>query len=471
MELLFESRSNLSQFLGTLHFVQWQPEVHQEAVISPDTFVDRRAVSAYGTVLNEDGKLKMWYQATPEDWPGTGDIAAVAYAESEDGYNWKKRPLGIVEHGPEANHLCNLGLHCPSVFSDPSDPPSHRYRATGCGREGFLARPGLRYGYYTAHSADGLHWELDSPQPQWEGGDVITNIYHPGRKSGLIALKKQPWINRMVRRSIHTAQYRQGQYSEHVSALYPDEYTDVAAMQRGFFSGDYYGMAMMAAGQGTVGFVWNFLHDLPYSKTTPLGVHGHSNISLVFQELEGDRWLHMPGRPDFISHRDVPWSGGGWIYSTSSPVTVGDEQRLYFSACNWEHGQFRFEGKPVPHWTDWLEQNRMSGMTFARWPKHRLFGFKTPRDASFTIELTDQYEPFTVCLNYKSCKGGKVLASITGDDRYAVAESAVLAGDEIAATLSWKNGSVIHPPENGKVFLTLHLEMAAVYAYEVVKAV
>ena len=226
---------------------------------------------------------------------------------------------------------------------------------------------------------------------------------------------------------------------------------------------------MMAAGQGTVGFVWNFLHDLPYSKTTPLGVHGHSNIGLVFQEREGDRWLHMPGRPDFISHRDVPWSAGGWVYSTSSPVTVGDEQRLYFSACNWEHGQFRSEGKPVPRWTEWLDQNRTSGMTFARWPKDRLFGFETPRDAAFTIELTDQHEPFRVRLNHKVRKGGKVLASIAGDDRYAVAESAVLTGDEIAATLSWKNGSVIHPPESGKVLLTLHLEMAAVYAYEVVR--
>lgn len=469
MELIFESRRNLSNYTGSLHFVQWRPEVHQEPVIRPDTFVDAKGVSSYGTVLNENGKLKMWYQVMPEDWPGNVDVASVAYAESEDGYHWKKAPLGIVEHGPGDNHLCDLALHSPSIFYDPSAPPSHRYRATGCGRPGFLARPNLTHGFYSAHSADGLHWELDADEPLWVAGDVITNTYHPGRQAGIVALKTAPWVHRMRRRCIHTAQFKNGQYSDHVSALYPDEYDDIVAMRHGHVSADYYGMAMQPAGQGTVGFIWNFWHDLPYWKGVPYGAHGHSAITLAFQEREGDRWLHAPGRPSFISHHDLPWTQHGWIYSSSAPVEIGDEHRLYFSGVNFEHYRFRDpEGQPVEHWERWIEEYGVGGITFARWPKYRLFGFDTPREASFTIELSDVEQPFELCLNYHARRGGRVFASIDGEERYSVANSVALCGDEITSPVVWKHGSVITPPENGKVAVTLTLEMAAVYAYEVV---
>ncbi len=472
MELLFESRSNLSGFMGTLHFVQHKPEVHMEPVMLPDTFVDEGGINGYGTVLNENGKLRMWYQAIPRDWPGNCEVGAVAYAESDDGYHWKKPALGIVAHGASVNNLCNLGLHSPSLFIDPDAPSTHRYLAVGCGRDCFLGQ-NVRYGYYTAHSSDGLYWELDSTQPQWEGGDVVTSIYHPGRRSGLIALKKEPWINRLVRRSIRTAEYKDGVYSNnHVSALYPDDYDDIAAAQRGHFTSDYYGMAMMPAGQNTVGFVWNFRHDLPYSQVTPLGNHGPSDITLVFQENEGDRWLHMPGRPDFISHRDLSWTAAGWIHSTSAPVEVGDQHRLYFCGRNYEHYGFREPGgKRLEQWSQWLQENGMWAMTFAHWPKYRLFGFEAPRDASFNIELRDVHEPFEVRLNYRTRKGGRVYASIHGDQRYHVQNCKSLAGNQLNAPLTWENGSVIYPSKSGKVLLTLHLEMAAVYAYEVVKAV
>lgn len=468
MELIFESRRNLSNVQGNVHFVQWQPEIHQEAVLRPDTFADGGGIFPYGTVLNEGGTLKMWYQCAPQDWPGGVDIAAVGYAESDDGYHWRKPPLGIVEHGPGDNHLCNLGLHSPSIFCDPAGPPSHRYRATGCGRPGFLARPGLRKGYYTAHSADGLHWQLDSPEPQWEGYDVITSIYHPGRHSGIIASKTVSWVNRMRRRCIQTATFKDGHYSERVSALYPDEYTDIAAAQRGHGTGDYYGMAMLPAGQSTVGFVWNFWHDLPYQEASTYGVHGHSDISLVFQEREGDRWLHVPGRPNFISHRDVNWIEKGWIYSSSTPVEIGGEHRLYFAGYNLEHFRLRnTNGTSIERWEKWIGEHAESGITFARWPKFRLFGFETSRDASFDLQLSGLLGPFELLINYKARRGGRVYASLSGNEAYNAAKSDDLYGDATAAPLTWNGNSTIIPPPSGEMQLTISLEMSAVYAYEV----
>lgn len=466
MELLFESRTNLSVFSGTLHFVQWKPEIHLEPVVLPDTFVDAHGVSAYGTVLNDGGRLRMWYQAWPKDWEFGLDVSLVAHAESADGIHWKKTPLDIVEHGGEPNHLCDLGLHSPAIFVDPEAPPERRYRATGCGKPSMGTRTG-RYGYYAAYSADGLRWHFDSSEPQWEGGDVITSIYHPGRDGGVVALKNEIWCNRLFRRAIRTAKYRRGAFTDSVSALIPDEYDDVAAAQRGYFSTDYYGMGLLAAGRGVAGFVWNFRHDLPFSRSTA-GNRGNSDITLVYQEEEGGRWQHLPGRPDFISHLDLPWTEQGWIHSSSQPVEVGDEHRLYFSGCNFDHGLYIKEGKTVPRWLDWMKRSSFSGITFARWPKFRLFGFESTEAASFQVRIDDANEDGELRLNYRARKGGAVRVSIEGRPGYSWDDCFPLDGDAVSAPVRWKGGTHVEAGNEGPLTVTVHLEMAAVFAYQFV---
>ena len=66
--------------------------------------------------------------------------------------------------------------------------------------------------------------------------------------------------------------------------------------------GDYYGMGMMPAGSGTVGFLWQFRHSLPRKHLSDYGVFGVNDVTLVYQAGRGERWEHVPGRPDFISH-------------------------------------------------------------------------------------------------------------------------------------------------------------------------
>jgi len=90
-------------------------------------------------------------------------------------------------------------------------------------------------------------------------------------------------------------------------------------------------MGMMPAGSGTVGFLWQFRHSLPRSAGSDFGIFGAIDVTLAYQAGRGDRWVHVPGRPDFISNTD-PSFGHGVIYTASCPVTVGDGQWLYFSA-------------------------------------------------------------------------------------------------------------------------------------------
>jgi len=472
MELLFESRTNLGAFSGHLNFIQRRPEIHPEPVVRPDTFADGGGVCLYGSVLRDGGKFRMWYQPCPQDtWD---DPAMLAHAESEDGISWTKPPLGLLPYGPGPNNLTNLGLHSGTVFIDPDSPPSHRYRATGCGyKDLYCCHPDVTTkGYYTAHSADGLNWLLDSPQPRWNAFDVITSIYHPGRRCGLTALKYQLRWMRMGRRNIHTAECRQGVWSDPVSALYADEFDDMLAATRGFHSCDYYGLGMQAAGQATVGFLWNYWHELPYTWPGPCSyaLYGTSDVTLVYQPEPGGRWFHVPGRPLFIDHTNVPWARSGWINTASNVVEVGDEHRLYFSGKPTSHGfGLTPEWKPAPPWAEYDKKLGGSGISFARWPKWQLFGFESDPEGSFRINLGRIEKPSEVFINYEIAKpDGCIHAELQtegGVKVHTFEDSVPLTRGSTGEKAVWKTGAVIPPTPSATVFL--RLQCARVYAYEV----
>lgn len=82
----------------------------------------------------------------------------VAYAESDDGVNWRKPALGLVEmDGSTANNVVLRGdidryAEGACVFVDPTAPPAERYKMLHRGRTPF----GLR----GACSGDGLSWTM-----------------------------------------------------------------------------------------------------------------------------------------------------------------------------------------------------------------------------------------------------------------------------------------------------------------------
>lgn len=474
MELLFEARTNVDGYQGHLNFVQRQPRLHPEPVLRPDTFADGAGVSIYGSVLNDGGRLRMWYHAIPRDWDYQRDMSSIAHAESDDGITWRKPALGILAHGPGPNHLTNLGLHSATVFIDPESPPSHRYRATGCGYKGlFLCHPDIQdMGYYTAHSADGLNWTLDVTTPRWFSADVITSIYHPGRRGGVTALKYSPRWLRMGRRSIHTAEFRDGAYSDAVTALYPDEFDDVCAATRGFHSCDYYGMGMLPAGQGTVGFLWNYWHEMPYtgSPTSAFALYGTSDITLVYQPDRGGRWLHLPGRPIFVDHTQVPWARNGWINSASNVVEVGDEHRLYFSGVPTSHGfGWTPDWKATPRWVEYQKKYPGSGIGFVSWPKWQLFGFESDPEGQFRIHLGKIDRPSELFVSYEIIKPeGCVQAELhvhPSTTLHAFEDGVPMTRGSTGEKATWKSGTVIPATPSASAFLKL--ENARVYGYEV----
>lgn len=274
-------------------------------MLEPDSLVDGAGISLYGTVLNDGGRLRMWYQAWPRNWRG-GNADYVGYAESDDGIEWKKPRLGLVDFEGTDNNLVDLKGHPPAFFIDPDAPADHRYRGTICTgpfHEGAQAHL-TRYGFYTAHSADGLHWQYDRDEPRWKSADMINCAYNPTRRKAVIAMKYMHRFQGFTRRSIWEAGFENGQWTDQHMALIPDDYDNVRAMSQGYAGADYYGMGLMPAGQGMVGFLWQFRHsNLPRPMAGPRVLRFGGCYARVSEQVgrlldarPGEAGLHQPCR-------------------------------------------------------------------------------------------------------------------------------------------------------------------------------
>jgi hypothetical protein len=123
-----------------------------------DTVVIRRdkpweefMITFYLTVLDDGGKLRMWYVCRDSK-----KAPNLAYAESNDGVNWTKPELGLTEyHGSKANNLVGVGSLEGSVFRDPHPrDESERYVYVSTVFKGG--------GIYRFTSPDGLAWKRDA---------------------------------------------------------------------------------------------------------------------------------------------------------------------------------------------------------------------------------------------------------------------------------------------------------------------
>ena len=73
----------------------------------------------------------MWYQTRPtrEETTGAKGPSYLCYAESDDGFQWRKPTLGLFEFdGGKSNNILRLADKGFFVFRDPTAPPAERYR-------------------------------------------------------------------------------------------------------------------------------------------------------------------------------------------------------------------------------------------------------------------------------------------------------------------------------------------------------
>ncbi len=125
------------------------PPATSEIVIRPDRAWESLMISFYTSVIEEQGKLRLWYICRDRD-----NQPNLAYAESTDGVNWLKPNLGIVTyHGSADNNLVGIASLDGAVYRDPHARSGEEYLYVG-----HVAGEGV----FRFVSPDGLHWRRDA---------------------------------------------------------------------------------------------------------------------------------------------------------------------------------------------------------------------------------------------------------------------------------------------------------------------
>jgi hypothetical protein len=131
-----------------------------------------------GTVLHDQGKFRMWYSGTGsvEEWMGLR--FNMLYAESDDGINWTKPDLGLVEYrGSRENNIVDIehSIEMPAVVLDdgPDVPLDERYKMFSENLHNSPIKP------FISVSRDGLHWSTVA-HPKYRGVSLyrFKGLYH-----------------------------------------------------------------------------------------------------------------------------------------------------------------------------------------------------------------------------------------------------------------------------------------------------
>lgn len=151
-----------------------------EIVIRPDRPWEQLLVSFYTTVIEEDGKIRLWYICRD-----AANRPNLAYAESTDGVTWVKPNLGIVDYqGSRENNLVGVPSLDGAVFRDPQAKPGEEYVYIGHVHG---------EGVFRYFSPDGLHWQRD-PQALLPFRADTQNVVFWDAREGAYVLYLRGWV-------------------------------------------------------------------------------------------------------------------------------------------------------------------------------------------------------------------------------------------------------------------------------------
>ena len=450
-------------------------------------------------VLREGDRLRAWYHCTGDD-----GVEYDAYAESDDGLNWEKPELGLVEYGGStANNLLHPRTHFAirSLFIDPTGPPEERYKAVRVmGRyfvdgvletdmtharytemwnamqhEGFTAeekaqKVEIRQTILGAVSPDGIRWTpLEEPlrdlgSRTLDGEHYV--IYDEDKGEYVAYHRGHLERRRAVRRS--TAK-RLDEWSEPQFVFMPDPQDPIDSDVYGSGYVRYPGKVAGASGTGGGFAVGGDARDNGgiYSGRLHLMFlpFYHRMTSTVDVQLatsrDGVLWSR-PERTPIIARGEY-----AAIYSRRDLVTLTDEEwGLPFSGTHRRHD---FKTEPDADYSDHYVEWR-----WALWKRDRLVALEAKGEARFTM-VQKHCHGTEMRLNYETEWGGWVRvelveppvtppAPVEAIPGYGLAESDALVGDELSRVVTWNGRSDLSELKDRNVSIRIHMVRARLYS-------
>ena len=438
---------------------------------------ERGANLHLNSMIYDQGRYRLWYGVTK-----VSDVSRnyVCYAESEDGFNWERPELGLIDYdGSTRNNIICHGKdhHLGFVFIDPSAPEEERYKAIA--GEGRFYRDGkldenmdgkkfkelmiamdvggvspedrrkaveLRQAVHASVSPDGIRWKNIEGHILDVGASALDThnlcIYDPYEKKYVAYLRGHLERRRSVRRAEGT-EFRNLQ--EPRLCLMCDPQDPIGD--------DIYNPCYSPyPGRRLYLMFPSFYHRIPSTVDIQLAIsHDSYNWS-------------RPERKPII---DLSYEGGeyGSMYASPSLVALDSgEWRLPFVGNQRKH-DFLDRGRNYPEdgefrWASWRE-DRLAGLHAAaegsvvlvQRPcagKELRLNYRTEKDGWVKVELVNP--PVTPPRPVQAFEGFGLDAAET------------LSGDELSRVVRWNGKSDLSMLRGKEVSVRLHLKRAKVFS-------
>ena len=299
----------------------------------------------YGTVMWDEGKLRMWYHCYHR---GHGAYFNM-YAESDDGLHWRKPSLGLVEfNGSTENNLV--------VTTSPKDAIEEPdlYRGGGkCHNPSVIKRPwesaaDRRYVLFCyaqeyrharmAYSPDGLRWTFvrETARNALFASSDVLNFFHDPYRSRYVCTFKTG--NRRGR-AAGVALSRDG-----VTWTKPCDAAVFVADDLDPDATQIYGMPVFAYQGLYVGLPWvynaRWFKSGSYTAQTMYEAEKDSPCSMDVQlawSWDLLNWTRPPRRDPFIPRGGEGAFDSHMNYSARAPIQMGDELWFYYGGFNAAH--------------------------------------------------------------------------------------------------------------------------------------
>lgn len=332
------------------HHGRWAPRGAYRFKVAPPTKLDRPVIVAdkpwesmtvnFASVVYDAGIYRLFYDAIDQDYVDDRD-SYLCYAESDDGINWRKPELGLVEYrGSTKNNIIldaratyDVGYHAGTVFIDPTAPPKERYRIIFYG--GALGRyisrrPREEWNgidlIVTGSSPDGLHWRM-ATTPVAGAPAAPMLCLHSEVQRGVwwdpqlrkyvgFFITREPGYNRCIARA-ETSDF----------AEWPMPRTVLRVDDKDQVTADMYNNGAMRYESG--GDVAYFLFFSMYDHESD-----RLNVQLAtsrdsYTWFRGDRSVYIDNGPDDFD--------AGGIYVSPSLVPLKDKLAVFYHGASFKH--------------------------------------------------------------------------------------------------------------------------------------
>jgi hypothetical protein len=456
--LLFVDDAGIEKYQTVVRTIH-QAKREEAPVLKADKPWEQKRV--YLATVEHDSKTNdfyMWYLSRIPPNAAT----QLLYATSKDGMNWKKPLLGLFSvQGSRQNNVLDFigdGGGEASVIIDPFEKnKAKRYK--------LLIHN--RVGYSLGYSSDGIHWKEYPGNPVFKSGDTAKLTQNPITGEYLAYIKLPAEVNGIYCRVVwlsRSMDFKTWSEPELVFApdkidndwtLKPDERTEI------------YLMSVFPHAAGFIGLPAMFYHMpqvLDGSKTANGGElssrggavpqTGPMDIQLV-SSSDGRKWKRSSPRIPIIKRGPPGTYDGGAIYNAdSSPVHVGNETWIYYTAINTGHGA------PIPP--------KYTSIGVAKFRRHGYVSLDAGPEGGFMETKLLRFTSSRLLINANSSRGQLQVALLEADGSpiqgYRLKDSIVLKEDKTNWMARWNNMTDV--PTDRPIKILIKMANTQLYSLE-----